>query len=56
MTYTCKREELDEDMKLKQKENSFKMHNIFSKQDFKTQIHKIKNAKNYIIILDLEKQ
>ena len=46
MTYPCQREELDEDMKLKQKENAFKMHNIFNKQDLKTPIHKIKNSKN----------
>ena len=40
MSYPCQREELDEEMKLKQKENAFKMHNIFNKQDVIAQIHK----------------
>ena len=42
---TCEREELDEDMKSKQKENLFKMYNIFNKEDTKVEIQMKRNSK-----------
>ena len=37
--HMCRREELDEEIKKKQKENAFKMHNFFNKEDVKVLIH-----------------
>ena len=46
MSYPCQRDELDEEMKKKQKENAFKMYNIFNKEDVKVQIHMKRIPKN----------